>query len=738
MLLKRRLAFLSFNNKSKKCIHVFTTICFVINFVYYPIFAQAKAEVYEDRPFVKMLAPLSPKIADKSSNKKDVIESHSKAHHTLLIPLTPKIDYSQDKSKNRKIEIVSQPIKSPTKAVKNPIPKTSTTPNVSTAQAPKPIIDTSADKLSHEIEKSKTGSSESRELKQTPEHISAENGMLDEGVPHDALEEDTVLQGTVQIVADDTEYDSDKNTFLGTGNAVAIIAGQDSRLEADTILYDQNSQTLDARGSVKILRQGQLTTGSSFRFKVNSDEYLITDPDTEMQGTTIIARKGYGTKEGLSFKKGTMQLPQPIHIFRNALYGPLSSAEESMEKTIHPDAYIPSKPSFKFKARKMTYENYKDAGNLTVFGGRLMMGNFGLPVPKFTATVGQDNSRVTFPVTPVIGNNLQVGGTNIGPSFNYAMGKDGVLSWAPLLQIGGRNVNNESNSSKIGAGVRINLSTKRLNSHLAYGSVSNLLVADLKYMIRDGLLFQSGINRFVNDGLFGMRRPRLLGELVHNWATGNIPFLMSLNFRTSAGWAQDQPSLLNLTPQFRELFNTTGKTGRVSAYRVQEQISAVSKPVFSIGDNKRGVQMALFGGVAAKGYSTGDSMLMGQFGPIINAHFNRVRLQGGYTQSGVSGKSPFTFDEFIQGTRSCFFGGDVKISKWLTVGANMGYNLNSKLFYQRGLTAAIGPDDFKILLSRDTIRGINRFGFDVLYGAPIPYDKLVLKGRPDAGQLGGI
>ena len=94
------------------------------------------------------------------------------------------------------------------------------------------------------------------------------------------IDENSLLKGTVQIVADDTEYDQEKNTFLGTGNAVAVIAGQNSKLEADTILYDQTSQTIDARGNVKIVRDGQLTTGSSFKFNIDSDEYLITNPDT--------------------------------------------------------------------------------------------------------------------------------------------------------------------------------------------------------------------------------------------------------------------------------------------------------------------------------------------------------------------------------------------------------------------------------------------------------------------------
>jgi hypothetical protein len=64
--------------------------------------------------------------------------------------------------------------------------------------------------------------------------------------------------------------------------------------------------------------------------------------------------------------------------------------------------------------------------------------------------------------------------------------------------------------------------------------------------------------------------------------------------------------------------------------------------------------------------------------------------------------------------------------------------MESKLFYQKQVSAAIGPDDFKFLISHDTIRGINRFGFDLFYGQPIPFNKLIMKGGADQGQLGGI
>lgn len=570
-----------------------------------------------------------------------------------------------------------------------------------------------------------------------PEKPAAPADEIDEQLARIPEETDnTLLKGTVQIIADDTEYDQQRNTFLGTGNAVATIAGQDSRLEADMILYDQANQMIDARGNVKIIREGQLSTGSAFKFKVGTDEYLITQPNTEVSGTQVVARSGYGTKQGMTFKQGKLTLPTAVHIARNPFNGTIQSIEDTYQKDLHPDAYIPANPSFTFKARKMVYEKYKDTGNLTIFGGKLKFKNFTVPLGKFQTTVGKE-SKVTFPVTPIIGNNLQVGGLNFGPSFNSAIGTQGKFSWAPLIQIGGRQTNGTNEKGSIGAGARITYEGKRLSGNLAYGTNSNLLVADLRYIINQHTTFQSGINRFLPDGIFGARRARAIAEFVDWRGVGGIPFIQGLAFRSSAGWMSDQPSLVNLTPQYAKLFTQTN--GNITTgFRIQEQLMTTSEPIFNIGDKKWGASMNVFGGVAAKAYSTGDSMLMGQVGPVLNVNLNRIRLQGQVAKSGVQGQSPFVFDQFIQGNKSCSFGGDVKVCKWLTVGGNLGYNLDAKLLYQRSISAAIGPEDFKVLLTRDTIRGINRFGFDVMMGKPVPFNKLVLKGTPDHGQLGGI
>jgi hypothetical protein len=225
--------------------------------------------------------------------------------------------------------------------------------------------------------------------------------------------------------------------------------------------------------------------------------------------------------------------------------------------------------------------------------------------------------------------------------------------------------------------------------------------------------------------------------MVHTKSIGNIPFIASLTFRTAAGWMQDTPDLLNRTPDFKKLFTPTTQS-KITASRFQEQITAVSHPVFAVGDDKLGAKLLLYGGVGLKGYSTGDTLALGQFGPILDMRLNRVRFQTGYTQTGIKGRSPFQFDQFIQGTRSTYLSGDIKVNKYLTLGGMAGYNLVDKLLYQKTISAAIGPDDFKLLISRDMVRGMNRYGFDLLFGQPIPFNKLVLKGSPDQGQIGGI
>src|SRR5262249_4894907 len=158
-------------------------------------------------------------------------------------------------------------------------------------------------------------------------------------------------------------------------------------------------------------------------------------------------------------------------------------------------------------------ERYKDNNNVTIFGGRVEMGSFSIPVGKIQATVGQTDTKVVMPVTPYLGGNLYTGGFNVGPQMNTGIGKNGVLSWSPMINLGGRSLATNSNTGGVGLAARVAYSTKNFQSHLAYGSNSNLLVGDIKSKIYKGTRLQAGVNRFLDDGMMGMTRARLIAEV---------------------------------------------------------------------------------------------------------------------------------------------------------------------------------------------------------------------------------
>ncbi len=632
-----------------------------------------------------------------ASTDNDENNTYTPPSGTLLLPLTPKLDIAKSQSQASASSSTASSTTSGT--------QTSSTTGVQTSS----VVETAAEKGAVSALSSNDGT--------------------------EIINENATLKGTIQIVADDTEFDQEKNTFLGTGNAVAIIGGQNSKLQADSILYDQNSQTIDARGNVSILRDGQLTNGSAFKFNVDSDEYLITQPETSIDNTQVVARQSIGTKTGVAFSNGTMDMPMPFYLGKNIGNAPLSTATELWEMKQHLQAYLPDKPSFKFKAKKMIYERYKEDGNLTVIGGRLDFGTFSVPVGKIVTSVGNKNGKTVMAISPYIGNNLWSGGLNVGPQFNYGVGKSSVFSWSPMVQIGGRPSNDTSGAS-IGLAGRIQFTSPNFQAHIGYGSVSNLLIGDIKARVYRTVKFQAGVNRFLPDGMLGMVRARFAAELNDNHPYYNVPYLGSVNFRTAGGWYQDNPNLVYISSTYAALHGNPNTTVMNSGYKIQEQFTLSTHPLFNIGDDKWGIKSFIYGGATARAYSTGNSGLITQVSPILDIRANRLRLQAGYTSSSVNGSSPFVFDEYIQGQNSVFVQGDVKLSKYLDVGGMTGYNMTQKIYYSRSLLAAIGPPDLKLIVGKDFILNNYRLGFNVLYGQPVQYDKLVFKGAPDQGQLG--
>ncbi len=96
--------------------------------------------------------------------------------------------------------------------------------------------------------------------------------------------------GTLQIVARYVTGSPARHTYMAMGEAVVFVEGQDAKLEADQVFYDDRTLMLEARRNVRITRQGRLTKESkdSLKFKVDEPEYLLTESVGQILGPKMV------------------------------------------------------------------------------------------------------------------------------------------------------------------------------------------------------------------------------------------------------------------------------------------------------------------------------------------------------------------------------------------------------------------------------------------------------------------
>jgi hypothetical protein len=158
------------------------------------------------------------------------------------------------------------------------------------------------------------------------------------------------------------------------------------------------------------------------------------------------------------------------------------------------------------------------------------------------------NDQPVFPIVPFLGNNLQTGGTSFGPRMTTVMPNGGLLSWAPMVQIGGTTLDNVVTKTKtFGLGDQVMYNKDNLQIQQAFGSTTGLFVASLKYKIYKKTKLQMGINRYLDDGMFGTRRAKYNLEVYDNHSISKVPYFSQVNFRSSLGWYKDNPQLLGNT-----------------------------------------------------------------------------------------------------------------------------------------------------------------------------------------------
>ena len=537
----------------------------------------------------------------------------------------------------------------------------------------------------------------------------------------------TAMVAYLELEGDSVEYDQELNVYTTLGMAVAQIVDQNAQLEADQIIYFGKDQHVEATGNVKITRDKVVTTGESFTFDATSSKYLLTNPKTILEGAVIVAREvSSEPNNDIEYKKGTLTLDDPLRIAQGfgakkhprTFYSKRTSKKAKAKPTW---ADMPQKQRYTVTAQKIVYDAHKVRENLTVYGAKLHFKYFTLPAtPKFTTTVTSDpDVRDASLLSPTLGTQGALGGFAFGPRFNFNVTDYHIVSVSPFAQLG---------AGGPGFGGKVGFYGPSTTFEAAYGSLKSRAAGVLKQQLfRPGTQFRVAHNQYLDDGFLGSTLARTNVEIVDR-RRFKFPLTESgINLRTSTGWSE---SNLNILPSRykNKLEDAVGnsKNLKTSAFKAEEQVSLISKPIFKLGTEKFNTALRLRTRNALRGYSTGDFQGIFTGGPILDNTVGPLAFEIGYDQGYVAGKSPLIYDQYIQGMQSLSLDGDLRIFEGLTLGGYSTYNIAKGELVEKQMRAKVGPKDFKMLINWDALRKQTQFGLNFLFGQPVDFEKFLI------------
>ncbi len=487
----------------------------------------------------------------------------------------------------------------------------------------------------------------------------------------------------LELEGDTVEYDQESNVYITSGMSLAHLVDQNARLEADEIIYYGTDQLVEAKGNVKVIRDNIVTEGESFKFDVTSNKYLLTNPQTQVKGALIKARTVSSLPDNkIEYEHGRLNLDAPIRIAQG--YGArvhphtfysLQTSRVARKKPSWDD--VSSKLKYRVTAQKIIYNNDKAVNNLTVYGARVHFENFSLPaIPRFTTTVNSDPNVRTAPlIAPTIGTQGALGGFSVGPAFNFNVTDYHILSFSPFAQIG--------SGGSPGFGAKAGFYGPRTVAELSYGSLKDRFIGQFKQKIFGGFHteFRSAYNYYLEEGFLGstlaqinvglVDRRRWHNSFIDKFADGGV------SLRSATSWIKSDPAIL--PTKYKNFLKDAGdpKDFKNNAFKAEEQISLVSKPLFKLGTEKYNTALRFRTRNAIRAYSTGDFQGVFTGGPLLDNKLGPLSFEIGYDQGYVKGVSPLFYDQYIQGMQSVALDGDVKLSEWVTLGGYGTYNLQA-------------------------------------------------------------
>ncbi len=555
--------------------------------------------------------------------------------------------------------------------------------------------------------------------------------ITDEGIyipnPIDYLKEKNAEEGASQpkesssmtLDCDKMEYNNDENTVVATGNVVIVTYPDKIKLKADKAIFNHNENYVKLFDNIKLYKDGGIITGDYMIIDLNKENILMNEPIGNFDTFKITSREGYAYANKVEAVNGDIELAEKLEM-RVESHGFGSFYDRTVIDDEDATFEMRKKRSepYRIKTREIVIKGGKSHDEITMKDAEIFYKKLKLAsAPEISLYTDKEQSYAEVNM-PEIGS-LNGFGTYVGPGFVFKAPGNSTIKVVPAFVY----------KDKAGVGAIVRHRSKRNTLEAGWGTSSSDLVFRGKYRINDDLQIEYARHGYMNEWLNGYRRAGYLLQLAHQKKWYNKDLDATYMQRVNGGYAAD--------------YSEDNQEHQLGTMRLGWQ-GQLFKRVINIENKEQ--DMFLRGYIGAIGsatlYGTGDFIAFAKFHPHIES---RVKGWGSRIYAGlggVHGRSPFVFDDYRYGKVSFSIDENFRLCRYLTIGyrgtlSPLRDNYEKDLLTENMFYAMVGPEDFKLAVSYDSVR--DRTTLDVVFllgsdSAKIQYDKVVVENPSQVTQ----
>ncbi len=540
-----------------------------------------------------------------------------------------------------------------------------------------------------------------------------------------------VTEKQLMLDCENVNFDEETGDMVATGRPLLYLPPQNTKVIADKMVYNEDSNILKGIGNVVVIKDGMPSLSDYIEIDMNEETLIANKVSSRSESMIMDAEKAVQKDGLLILTNGNFHSDvSEIHRLSSRMIGPRFSSmilEDTDKSLFFGD---PSGNKLHFDIETLNVEARK---NHDVFKAKHIKisrnGKHWLTWPSLTAYTNKERNYFEANY-PEFGSRRKLG-MFFGPGFVFGGPAGSVMKVIPFINY---------SHGDFGFGGALKYRNTFNSTELGYGSANDIFFLKGLQRLDDNLFIQYSANSFMDEWFMGSRMPKYMAEIFYDKKYVKENFLAegkNLRFRHRVGFGLMEDNDRNY---YGEKIHSNGTTTTRLRYmaEIAQSIYSYSRPEDRFYFD---LSVALQGSAAV--YGTGDTQFIARVGPRAHVQYKNWMQDIGYFQSGYSDETPIPrYDMYRYGNSCLYISEIIRLNKYLSVGWSGNINLsddspNGKMFQENRFVVALGPDDLKIRLGYDFVRQTTFFGFDVAFdtkGTSINYGKMIIKNPERLGK----